>query len=121
MICAKPQLTAAAACPLCNSTRESWDRDVETFGSGPFEEELFSLYRCRECGIGITDPVPTEQESRLLYEERVSNDFQVDDSSWSSALKNAVADRDVRTFVKGIRIDAEAPRMLDYACGNGAF
>jgi SAM-dependent methyltransferase len=117
----KPGLVEAVACPLCGSPKQSWDFNVETFGAGHFEKDLFSIYRCRDCGIGITDPLPTEEDSRLLYEERVSCDFQVDDSSWSSALKNYVADRDVRAFTQGIGIKDAAPRMLDYACGNGAF
>ncbi len=94
---------------------------MQTFGAGPFEKDLFSVHRCRECGIGITNPVPTEADSVLLYEERVSDDFQGDDTSWTSALKSAAGDRDVRAFVQGARMDNPTPKMLDYACGNGAF
>jgi SAM-dependent methyltransferase len=109
------------ACPLCGASRESWELNATTLGAGPFGKDLFSIYRCRNCAIGITDPVPTEEESRLLYADRTSLDFQPDDSSIGTVLKNAVADRDVRRLVTGAQL-AQPPRtILDYACGNGAF
>ena len=89
----RPRLTKSLRCPLCNSGPESWDLNAATLGSGPFEKDLFSIYRCRHCQIGITDPLPTEDESRLLYEERTSSVFQVGDSPLPSALKDAAADK----------------------------
>jgi SAM-dependent methyltransferase len=117
----RPALKSVLACPLCNSGRQSWDLNAETFGAGPYGRDLFSIYRCRECGIGITDPAPTEDDSHLLYEDRASSDFQGDDSSIAAILKKAVATRDVRTFVNGVKLRHPVPSMLDYACGNGAF
>jgi SAM-dependent methyltransferase len=117
----KPALKNVLSCPLCNSGRKSWDLDAETFGAGPFERHLFSIYRCRECGIGITEPVPSEDDSHILYEDRASCDFQGDDSSLAGALKSAVADRDVRALVGSAQLRHPVSRMLDYACGNGAF
>lgn len=118
---AMPTITHARSCPLCNSGRESWDLSAVTFGAGPFDRDLFSIYRCRTCGIGITDPVPSEDQSHLLYEDRTSSDFQPDNSSLATVLKNAVADRDVRTLVAGAHLCQPAQKILDYACGNGAF
>jgi len=117
----KPRLAHPSLCPLCRSSRDSWDLDAVMFGSGPFERELFSIYRCRVCAIGITDPVPSEEESRLLYEDRSSLDFQPDDSSLAATLKRAMADHDVRKLVSAARPKRPQPRILDYACGNGAF
>jgi hypothetical protein len=54
----KPELKNALKCPLCNSGRDAWDLDAETFGGGQYERDLFSIYRCLGCGMGITDPVP---------------------------------------------------------------
>ena len=117
----QPEMIRALTCPICNSSRESWDLDAVTYGAGPFERELFSIYRCRACGTGITDPVPSEETSHLLYEDRTSSDFQGDNSPVAAALKNAVADRDVRTLVASAHLRQPAQKMLDYACGNGAF
>jgi SAM-dependent methyltransferase len=115
----KPALGSVAACPLCKSERKTWELVARPFGSGAFERELFSIYRCPECGLGITDPVPSETDSRMLYEERTSNDFQVDDSWLAAVLKRAAATRDVQALVGGLC--EPGSRMLDYACGNGAF
>jgi SAM-dependent methyltransferase len=117
----KPEIKNALTCPLCNSGRKFWDLNAETFGAGPYGRVLFSIYRCRECGIGITDPVPPEGDSHLLYEDRGSFDFQGDDSSLAAVLKRMVANRDVRAFVGGVQLRCLASNMLDYACGNGAF
>jgi SAM-dependent methyltransferase len=117
----KPALKKALLCPLCNSGRDRWELDCKTFGAGPYERDLFAIYRCR-CGIGITDPVPPEDQSHLLYEDRGSCDFQGDDTAIAAALKRWVTARDVQAFVGGAQLSRQtAPRMLDYACGNGAF
>jgi SAM-dependent methyltransferase len=117
----KPVLKSALVCPLCNSGRAFWDLKAETFGAGPYRRDLFSIYRCRECGIGITDPVPPEAESHLLYANRSSSDFQGNDSSVAAVLKRIVANRDVRAFVGAVQLRHPVSKILDYACGNGTF
>lgn len=117
----KPNLERVLACPLCGSPRESWDHNAETFGAGPYGRDLFSIYRCRECGIGITDPVPSESDSHELYGDRTSCDFQADDSSAVAALKKMAANHDARVFIRSVPLRQPASRILDYACGNGAF
>lgn len=118
---ALPELIHLQDCPLCKASRGCWELDAATYGAGPFERELFSIYRCRGCGIGITDPVPPESESHLLYEDRTSSDFQADNSSFATTVKNAVADRDLRTMLGNARLRQPVKKILDYACGNGAF
>jgi SAM-dependent methyltransferase len=118
---ATPELISPHTCPLCGSDRSNWDLDTTTFGSGRYRRVLFSIYRCRSCSIGITDPIPTEETSHVLYESRTSNDFQPNDSAISDRLKRVMADRDVHTFVSGAGVDRPMIRMLDYACGNGVF
>jgi SAM-dependent methyltransferase len=114
-------MAPALRCPLCATGRDSWVLDVTTLGSGPFEQDLFSIYRCQNCGIGITDPLPSEECSSLLYEDRTSLDFQPGDSSIARALKNAIADHDIRTLIVNAQLSQPAKTVLDYACGNGAF
>ena len=117
----KPVLQPALICPLCGSGRSEWELDAEMFGAGPYEHELFSIYRCRACEIGITDPVPSEANSRLLYEDRTSLDFQAGDSSITTHFKNLAADQDVRKLITGAQLRQPPRSVLDYACGNGAF
>src|ERR1700742_1191024 len=117
----KPKLESVVACPLCNSPRESWVHNAETFGAGPYGRDLFSIYSCRGCGIGITDPVPSESNSHELYGDRTSCDFQVDDSPVAAVLKKMAATHDARVFAGGVPLRQSASKILDYACGNGAF
>jgi Methyltransferase domain len=104
------------SCPLgCDSGREKF---CEAYGSGCFSKQLFIIWKCKSCGLGFTDPIPTEDTSHLLYKTRESNDFQPDDSKLVATLKTLSARRDVRTLCQ------QASRhgtMLDYGCGNGAF
>ena len=39
----------------------------------------------------------------------------------AQGLKRVTAERDVHALVGGAHLRQPAPRMLDYACGNGAF
>lgn len=117
----RPEFQEVRACPLCNSLRDCWQLDAEALGAVPYDTMAFSIYRCAQCGIGITEPIPSENESHLLYEDRTSCDFQGDDSAVASALKRAIADRDIQKFVFAVPTAQNAPKMLDYACGNGAF
>ena len=104
------------SCPLGCGTANRKIGEVN--GSGLFESKVFTIWQCLHCGMGITDPVPTEETSHFLYETRESNDFQPNDSKLVSALKAFAARRDARKFCHGA--DARG-RFLDYGCGNGAF
>lgn len=88
-------------------------------GSGRFSDKLFHIQRCRICGLGFTDPIPTEETAHLLYETRESNDFQPNDSSVVARLKALAARRDVHGLLRGLEIPQG--RALDYGCGNAAF
>jgi hypothetical protein len=88
-------------------------------GSGRFADKVFHIQKCSICGLGFTNPIPTEETSYLLYETRESNDFQPDDSSLTARLKAIAARRDVRGFLRGI--DIPTGPALDYGCGNAAF
>jgi len=57
----------------------------------------------------------------MLYEDRTSCDFQPNDSWLARALKRIAAERDVRALVDVAPLRQPASRMLDFACGNGAF
>ena len=63
---ARPRLESVLKCPVCNSGPQDWVLNAEALGAGPYEDYLFSIYRCRKCGAGITEPVPPDGESHLL-------------------------------------------------------
>ena len=105
-----PPVTADHDC------RDTWEPVARARGSAPFEEMTFTIRRCRVCGLGFTDPVPSQSTAPALYGSRDSNDFQQGDSGLVSSIKALVARRDARAFV-----GAEASTIIDYGCGNGAF
>jgi SAM-dependent methyltransferase len=89
-------------------------------GSGPFRDRTFTISECAECGMGFTNPIPTEETSPLLYETRESVDFQPNDSGFVARLKAFAARKDARSFCRGVAI-GRGDVLLDFGCGNGAF
>src|SRR4051794_11337157 len=85
----------------------------EAVGSEPYSEQIFDILECIDCGIGLTNPVPTEASSHLLYTTRESLDFQPEDAGLVSWLKAFAARRDVRGACHGIDLP-ENPNMLDF-------
>ncbi len=106
-------------CPLSaahgKSTLKPFARAV---GAAPFEGSLFSIHQCSACGLGITNPAPTEESSRNLYTGRTSQDFQPNDEGGVAAIKGWFTKRDAAVFA---RFSKKPLKILDYACGNGAF
>jgi SAM-dependent methyltransferase len=88
-------------------------------GTGRYSDMKFTVNRCGICGLGFTEPIPTESTAHLLYETRESNDFQPNDSPLVARLKGIATRSDVRGFVKGLDLP-EGP-VLDFGCGNAAF
>lgn len=97
--------------------REHWTPIAIASGSPPFLGE-YTIRQCGACGVGFTDPVPTESGAADLYASRESQDFQPGDRSLVSALKRWAARRDARGFAAGVSGPAT---IIDYGCGNGAF
>lgn len=88
-------------------------------GAGKFSAQIFHIQKCSICGLGFTNPIPTEKTSHLLYETRESNDFQPDDSPLAARLKTIAARKDVRGFLR-VHERPNGP-VLDFGCGNAAF
>lgn len=93
---------------------------VVSYGSGNFRDRTFTIWQCKECGIGFTEPVPTADTAHFLYDTRESQDFQADSSALMAKVKRNAAVRDVRTFVRGLSLPAR-PAILDFSCGDGMF
>jgi SAM-dependent methyltransferase len=106
-------------CPLAAFHGSSNLREVAaTYGSGPYDRTLFGLSQCDRCGLGLTSPIPSPEDSSALYADRTSNDFQPDAKGLVADLKAFFAKRDAARFA---RFSPQASSILDYACGNGAF
>jgi SAM-dependent methyltransferase len=106
--------------PLHEDCLRHRKRLAECFGAPPFDQRIFTIWQCGQCGLGFTDPIPTSESAYLLYETRESNDFQPGDTGLAAQLKNLASMRDVRSFSNGLTLPANA-KMLDFSCGNGAF
>ncbi|MDE3200955.1 MAG: class I SAM-dependent methyltransferase [Acidobacteriota bacterium] len=92
-------------------------RRTRALGSGKFRDHTFEIWQCKECGVGFTEPIPTEATARFLYESRQSNDFQADSSDTMARVKFIAAQRDVRAFASGL----SPTSILDFSCGDGMF
>ncbi len=107
------------SCPLASVHGQSTLRKIaEAFGAGTYQDRIFEILECQQCGLGLTSPLPAPGEAAALYADRTSNDFQPGDSGPVAALKGFFAKRDAAHFAK---YSSPPQTILDYACGNGAF
>lgn len=81
----------------------------------------FRILRCATCGVGLTDPYPSEATVKWLYEGRDSvANFDPIRRTVIDRLKDYFACRDIRrahSLGGGGRIDS----ILDFGAGNGRF
>jgi hypothetical protein len=59
-------------------------------GGGSYRDKEFSILYCPVCGLGFSDPIPTEETAHLLYDNRESCDFQPNESRFVTRLKAMV-------------------------------
>lgn len=78
-----------------HACRSGWRPHAVARGSAPFADVTFTIKSCRSCGLGVTDPVPSEAWAPLLYGSRESSDFQPGESGIVSRLKAWAARRDL--------------------------
>jgi 2-polyprenyl-3-methyl-5-hydroxy-6-metoxy-1,4-benzoquinol methylase len=82
-------------------------------------EELYSVVKCRSCGLVYVNPQPAQEELVNFYGEEYYRE-------WTERQKN------VRTFLwrkrlkdlvkyKEKKSEGQAPALLDVGCGNGEF
>ncbi len=108
-----------SSCPLSSVHGSSEIVNAgEAFGAPPYESQLFAIYQCKECGLGLTRPLPRPENAGELYSERTSNDFQPNDGRVVSRVKQYFARKDAGRFAK---YSPDPRQVLDYGCGNGAF
>ena len=82
---------------------------------------LFRILRCRQCGVGLTSPYPTEATVAHLYAGRDSvTNFDHIRGTVIDWLKDAFASRELGWIHdKGGRPDVR--RVLDFGTGNGRY
>jgi 2-polyprenyl-3-methyl-5-hydroxy-6-metoxy-1,4-benzoquinol methylase len=84
------------------------------------EGQRYSLRQCCRCGLGITDPQPSEDELRRLYQ---SEYYRTNETGPRNALTR-LGRFLVRRVLRGhdpLLGSAQRGRILDMGCGNGEF
>ena len=83
----------------------------------------FRIAICRSCDLGHTEPRPTRDELRSLYDRETGTtplgvrDFY-SDSGFVLRIKDRLAKRDARKRIQNIYASRS---ILDFGCGNGLF
>lgn len=100
----------------CDNCRAHWQKVVHL---KDHETNLgeFDVYLCRRCKIGFTDPYPTEETTRHLYETKESSDFDIIRDSPIDYIKDFLSRRQLTRLAPHNHVRA----VLDYATGNGRF
>ena len=77
----------------------------------------FDVMFCSSCKLGFTNPYPTEETTGILYESKLSGDFDVIKDSFIDRIKDFLSVRLLKTITCGRSVK----NVLDYATGNGRF
>ena len=77
----------------------------------------FSIAICSLCGLGHTNPFPSELTAHNLYDEKSSSDFDIAGNGVIEFLKDFLA----IMLLKKISKDKKINSVLDYSTGNGRF
>ena len=73
---------------------------------------VYAVIKCGECGLEYTDPIPTEAELRLFYEQY--DDIRAD---------RRIVELNARNHLKLLKKHGWTPELLtlDFGCGEGIF
>lgn len=120
----KVKFESRRSCPLHESAETSGaSEDLRYFGSvqDKLTGQSFQILRCSSCGVGLTDPYPTEATVRYLYEGRGSVvNFDPIRGTVMDHLKDLSALRDLR-WVHRMGNRPKILSVLDFGTGNGRF
>lgn len=81
--------------------------------AGPFDR--CRVFQCRRCGHGKA--LPVIEDVSVLYDGRVTQDYQVIDSRMSSAIKRRFFRRDASKMLSQAGFDEGT--IVDFGCGAG--
>ncbi len=94
-------------CPLCkNTTYQEWGK-VGTY----------SILRCRKCGLGITSPLPDEEERRLLNTEI----YRLEERIHAYLSRRSYFEKRYRENIATIKRFKQNGTLLDVGCNIGLF
>lgn len=109
-------------CPICSSPRiqyrlQNSDFLFRTTG------RTFSLFRCPDCGAGLLDPPPTDEELRAAYPQTYWWGTRSATPGFRNRLEEFYRTTMLRHHVRLARrhFPISRPRVLDIGCGNGSF
>jgi 2-polyprenyl-3-methyl-5-hydroxy-6-metoxy-1,4-benzoquinol methylase len=77
----------------------------------------FDVMFCSNCNLGFTNPYPTEETTGILYESKLSGDFDIIKDSFIDRIKDHLSVK----LLKRITYGRSVKNVLDYATGNGRF
>jgi 2-polyprenyl-3-methyl-5-hydroxy-6-metoxy-1,4-benzoquinol methylase len=103
------------SCNLCGSDTPEKLYEVPDFHFHP--DEIFTVVRCRNCGLGYLNPRPRQEVLDKYYPEDFYANFTVD-----AAVHAKRYVREARYILKHARPPTgRKPKMLDVGCANGDF
>jgi len=110
-------------CPLHNDVEDNKSIKLIPFTSinDKLTGRVFKILRCSKCGVGLTDPFPTEETVKWLYEGRESvSNFDPINGTFMDSIKDFFARKDLRKVHERVGFP-KISYVLDFGTGNGRF
>lgn len=117
----KVEFVSRVTCPFHDSCGASEKLKFLKSADDTLTGRTFKIMRCPICEVALTDPYPSEETVKWLYEGRTSVDnYDPNRGTTMDKLKDFFARNDIR------RLHASANRpkiktVLDFGTGNGRF
>ena len=106
------------ACPLCqNESQFLYNIDRN-------EGEPFSIYICRTCAFQFRYPLPTEEETRAMYDQGYyegTNSYTYEDERKALKYYDKVWRSRLKTLKRHLGTHSQKPVFLDVGCSFGGF
>lgn len=94
-------------CPVCGK------EDYNTWG----KVNQYSILRCKDCGLGVTWPFPSEEEMAKVNQET----YQVEERIHIYLTKQLFFETRYRQYASRIKNFVTTGRLLDIGCNIGLF
>lgn len=102
----------------CGVCRDNWQL-VLRIPDHESKTGEYDVYVCRRSGLGFTNPYPSEDTSKYLYDTKESSDFDPVKGNFIDGIKDLLARRQLRSLSRGSPDGLKA--LLDYSTGNGRY
>nr|QOL00443.1 ubiquinone biosynthesis O-methyltransferase [uncultured organism] len=114
------EFQAIDRCRLCAAPASAGRNILDRVPDLDTGDDRFALVECRTCGLVTTSPIPTAETIHYLYEDSASSDYELPQPGLIGRLKDAFAERTIRSIVTGCR--GFVPReVLDFGTGGGRY